>query len=216
MSRSKKAEPKKNELAIYGVSDAMVLDMDKQKLEAKKLVPMLTAAKCDSQSQYLWFSEKKADLRALHKDIDEKRTTITKPMNKAKRDVDALFGALKDIEKALEVVEAKLLTYDRAQMKAQQEALATAQEAAAKGDALAAAAAIDSLPTIVEGAGHTIRPTLAYTVTDLSKVDVKFLCVNEAAMKAYIKEWEKSGSIEVPTEAGLMFELDVATRAKPV
>jgi hypothetical protein len=130
--------------------------------------------------------------------------------------VDALFSAIKGFEAALDVIDSKLLAYDRKQLVAQQEALAQASAAASKGDALAAAAAIDSIPLIVEGVGHSVRPTLSWNLTSMSEVPLDYLVVNEDAVKAFIKEWEKSGSTEVPTIPGLKFSLDVKSRAKPV
>lgn len=207
---------KDNKLALYGVTDGTVADLAEKNSEAKKLAPMLRAKPCSTPEQYKWCSEQFATLRAIRNGLEEQRTNITKPMNAAKRAVDALFSPIKMFDECIEILDTKLRAYDRAQLQNEAAALKLAADAASRGDIAGASAAIDALAPVVEGAGHSTGRTLSFRVTDFSQVSDTFKCIDEAAVKAVIRAWEKSGAVEPPVYAGLEFELDAKNRAKAV
>ncbi len=132
------------------------------------------------------------EIKGLGKELEEKRTSITKPINLALREINALFKPAKDwLGDAEQVIKAKILSYqseqDRIAREAQAEADALARKereklerraakAAAKGkaekaEALSQVAETTAAPVIESAApklaGIARRETWKADVTDL-------------------------------------------------
>lgn len=213
MAPSKK--PKTNALAQYGVTDGSIVELAERGTEGKKLVDHLKAAPCVTPAQEAWFSNQLTNVSAILATLEEQRTKITKPLNAAKRAVDALFAPATTPFKACEeVIRSKLIEVARARAVEERRLLAVAQEEAAKGNVVAAGAAIDRIPDAVETSGSTTKVTWSWRVVNSALVPDEFKLVNEKMVDALIKSHLSTGSTEPPSLPGLVFDLDVNLRRR--
>ncbi|QYY30271.1 hypothetical protein K2O51_23150 [Cupriavidus pinatubonensis] len=110
----------------YDASDAVVLGTKAQR--------MLTAAQgyaIDSPTMYELAAEDLRAVKLLAKDVEEKRTAITGPLNQAVKAVNDLFRAPKTyLEQAESTLKGAMLTYDREQQRKADEARREAERKA--------------------------------------------------------------------------------------
>lgn len=100
-------------------------ELAKYSEQAQGVLAMLREHACDTQDDLEWFGQARIKIDTQRKAVDARRTAITKPLNAAKREVDALFApTLKGLEAcsalALARPEAKLAEQRQAQFKALQ------------------------------------------------------------------------------------------------
>jgi hypothetical protein len=136
------------------------------------------------------------------KDLDSKRTSITKPLNVAKRAVDALFyPALGPFKEAERILRDKLRSAAEAR---------EASNRAALTEAMAASELPSSCATHLQRVddsegpdGVSYRFEWAFTVSDLDKVPREWLSVDHSAVKIYLRRYKDSE--HVPEIPGLVF-----------
>ena len=145
------------------------------------------------------------DLKAAAGALDETRTRIKKPVLHAQRLIDGGAKALSDrVASAVREVEARVTAYlkvKEAEARAKLEAEEAARAAVADDIALAtldqetAATALELTRTRgVGGALTALKTVWTYEVEDITKVPTHLLQVNDAAVRAAIKQ----GAREVP------------------
>ena len=145
------------------------------------------------------------DLKAAAGALDETRTRIKKPVLHAQRLIDGSAKALSDrVASAVREVEARVTAYLRvkeAEARAKLEAEEAARAAVADDIALAtldqetAATALELTRTRgVGGALTALQDRWVFEVVDITKVPTHLLQVNDAAVRAAIKQ----GAREVP------------------
>ena len=145
------------------------------------------------------------DLKAAAGALDETRTRIKKPVLHAQRLIDGSAKALSDrVASAVREVEARVTAYlkvKEAEARAKLEAEEAARAAVADDIALAAldqetaATALELTRTRgVGGALTALKAVWTYEVVDITKVPTHLLQVNDAAVRAAIKQ----GAREVP------------------
>ena len=125
--------------------------------------------------------------------IEEKRTSITKPLLAAKRAADEVFKpGLEGCEAIVKACTDRLTNYERARLEAQRAAAAQVQSA-------------PSDPTLLAVAHHApaplpaeVRPQTIFTykVTDLALVPREFMVLNDQLVRAYISHHR--GQCEIP------------------
>ena len=145
------------------------------------------------------------DLKAAAGALDETRTRIKKPVLHAQRLIDGSAKALSDrVASAVREVEARVTAYlkvKEAEARAKLEAEEAARAAVADDIALAtldqetAATALELTRTRgVGGALTALQDRWVFEVVDITKVPTHLLQVNDAAVRAAIKQ----GAREVP------------------
>ena len=123
------------------------------------------------------------------KEIESERVKITKPINQALRNVNALFkGPKGEYEKAKALFKARMADFLKRKEEQRQLALEAAQQASDQGNQEAfymqAQAANDAATPFV-GNVHT-RDTWKFEITDLTKVPLDFLMVDERKLRGFI------------------------------
>ena len=112
----------------YDASAAVVLAG-----KAQKALQSAQGYVIDSPTMYQLASDDLKGVKALMKQVEDQRTSITGPLNQALRAVNDLFRAPKDyLESAEAALKGALLAYDREQQRKADEARRAADEAARK------------------------------------------------------------------------------------
>lgn len=137
--------------------------------------------------------------------IEKVRLTITEPMNKAKRAIDALFSqASKPYEDAKELLKGRLAAIATERLRLEREA----REAHAKALAAVASGEVDPVFAMVVAPAPAPRvaiPNASITnawdwdLLDIAMVPPEYLALNPATMKAYVARYKNSETIpEIP------------------
>jgi len=126
------------------------------------------------------------EIKGKHKELETKRTSVTKPMLDAKRQIDQWFKPAKDALAACEaLLKEKVKTYTEAAEQAKAEALAA-------GDVAAATAMV--APEMPEGLQS--RGSWDFLLEDLDAVPREYLALD--ASKVRIELREKGEALQIP------------------
>ncbi len=195
---------------------ASIAELREQAVDFRELRDFLRDAPCEPGPQEQWFSERLSDVAALTKTVEERRTSITKPLLESKRSIDALFKPLTDpLKEADTIIREKLRSAARKRLQAEREALAKAQAALTAGLVDESDAALDTIPEFLETSGSTSQRTWAWKVADFSALSDTFKTVDTSAIDAAIRAHTRTGSTEPPVIPGLVFDLDATIRRRP-
>lgn len=175
----------------------------------RELVSVLTCASPEDAADIAAVRDFAHDKLA---ELEERRTSITKPLNDAKRAVDALFAPVKAPWQALkDDCTDKLNAYETAKL-----ALEAAAKEAAK--ALSAAGNVDAAAIVLEDA--RVTPAEGYkksykwcaVLDDVNAVDRAWLRVDWDRIEQYCRAYKDSE--EIPPLAGLTFQRKAVTGVK--
>ncbi len=164
---------------------------------ADALAP-LEALEITSAADLAFAGELLTSAKSRWKELEEKRTAITRPINEAKRQVDALFApAQEPLKRAEGILKAKIAAYTIAQQAAQTEAML----AVSAGEA-GATLVVPSAPP----PGVSVRSVWDFEVTDDAAVPRELLSVDEAKVRKAIwyADTERAAPRPIP---GLRFFL---------
>jgi hypothetical protein len=125
------------------------------------------------------------------KNIEEKRTSVTKPLLEAKRAADALFDPTKQLIKALIDCCASRLAEDRKQFDAARTQALAAVNAGARDEATLAV--VHAASVELESSTRTVWRVV---VEDFAKVPDEFKVFNESLASAYARS--KKGVCQIP------------------
>jgi hypothetical protein len=163
---------------------------------AEGLLPTVTALPLETQEAVDWLAAAGESARADLAALEEQRLKITKPLNDAKRAVDAFFKPGKDACLAVvECVRSRLAEFAAGKDARQDRALA------------AVAAGADDEATLAEAHAHgpvlpaavVERDVPDFEVADLSLVPREFMCVDSGLVLAYIKHKREAGeAVSIP------------------
>lgn len=157
---------------------------------AEALLPTVSSLELTTQEAVDWIAQAGESARADLAALEAERLKITKPLNDAKRAVDAFFKPGKDACTAvIECVRSRLAQFATAKETRQDAALAAVQ------------AGHDDEQTLAEAHGHgpvlpasvAERDVLDFEVADISLVPRDFMCVDEGLVRAYIAHKDKAG-----------------------
>lgn len=168
-------------------------------------LPQLEGWPCETAQDQADLAEFLQAFKGRLKDLEEKRKSITGPLNAAKRAVDALFKPAKtSLESAERIIKAKLADYADRLDRARTEAMERAALAAKAGDTAGASAAMREIPPDTGGPdGLSYRYTWKWELEDIEKVPPGFLALNAITMKLYVGKYKASQKI--PGIPGLRF-----------
>lgn len=158
----------------------------------------LETFKIASVEDLRWAEETMLMVKERYRALEEKRTSITKPLNAAKRAVDDLFNpATKPLARAELLLKAEIGRFELAQRAAQ----AAAMEAVATG-AAPPSALVAAIPS-GHVAGVSIRESWAWEVVDIEAVPRQCMSVDPGKVKAVIDYANKAG--HEPAIPGIRF-----------
>jgi len=170
--------------------------------EASDTLQGVQSFPCEVDSDVADLSEILGVVRARLKELEEDRTSITKPLNAAKRAVDAFFNpTIKLLEKAEETIRQKINTFASTREQARQKALAEAREAARL--ALPPPVPVLALEPPPVPSGIYFKPVWTWAVADIHQVPREFLMVNPMAVEALLAPFKDSE--QVPQVPGFTF-----------
>ena len=143
------------------------------------------------------------------KQIEEERTKITKPMLDAKKAIDDFFKrASNPLNLARKPIQAAMSRYIQTKNEERMRLEAAASKAAQSGDgvvarALMTKAGVSNAPV---ASGVRVSETCGVAVVDASKIDRRFLALDESAVKAAAKADRALGldPMTLPQYAGLL------------
>ena len=143
-------------------------------------------------------------LRAAWKEVEEERTSLTKPLNAVKRGIDALFGPLlSKLAEGERAIKAALVAAQERRERLNEAARNAAILAAQNSDTAGAAAALAMVREETPPPGVYFREVWAFEVENGADVPRSFLAVDEAKVGAFVSACETSGlDPEIP---GLRF-----------
>lgn len=181
--------------------------------EVRQVLIQLHDYPCESDQDLEDLGVILAEVRGRLKDLEEARTSITKPLNAAKKAVDDLFSAPKSLfQDAERLIREKINSYAMAKEKERQKALQAAAEAARaqlppvpSGTAAQAPMVAQApAPAALSGSANVyFRHVWEWEITDQAKVPAHFLMVNPKAVEAHMAPYQKGEAMpEVP---GLRF-----------
>src|SRR3990167_5072296 len=133
----------------------------------------------------------RAGIKAVAKEIDEKKKEITQPLNLALKNVRGLFVPLEEAcEKASRAVDSKVLDYHQKISKEREEAEAKLAKRVDNGTMKMSTAAkkMEELPeaqrhVTTENGAITIRKIKKFRVVDITKVPVEYIIPNEVKIR---------------------------------
>ncbi len=209
---------KEDKLAAFGVDSASIAKLAETKREGEQTLAFIERAEINSETRLLWASEQMANIRAMHKSLDEQRTSITKPILEGKRAVDKLFSPTLDLfERAEGLLRAKMREFEARKLRDAMAAQAEAAKAFEAGDVDAGNAALDRAPApTADAGGHTTSLWWSWAVADFAALSDDHKVVNAKSIDAAIKAHLATGSTEPPSIPGLTFTVDAKLRAKGV
>ncbi len=181
-----------------------------RRAEAESQLQLLNAYPLDSQEAVDLFGQLLVEIRKAKDDLEAERTTITGPLNAAKKAVDALFRPMRDLLDSQDTTIvgrlAQYLTATRAtQNKALEAVAGGARDAATLEVAHATPATPEGLSEVEEWSVEVVTP---------SEVPRQFLAVDTALVLAYVKHKAKNGE-PIPTIPGLTVTKSIGLRRLP-
>lgn len=198
--------------AMVKATGVDVIELTSYRTQALGLSEFLSMRNCATPAEESWFSEQLSSVRALLKTLEDKRTSITAPLNAAKRSVDALFKPASEPLKECEIIiRSKLTEAAQLRLEAQQAALALAAESAQAGDSDAVLAAIAEMPVAVTTAGSSAGSKWEVEKAVVDEMPRNWLIPNAEALDTLCK-LSKDGP--APIVAGVTFRRVATVRAK--
>jgi len=143
-------------------------------------------------------------IRDVWKEVEEERTTLTKPLNAVKRGIDSLFQPLlSKLAEGERTIKNALVEAQTRRERLNAEAKATAILAAQNSDQRGAAIALAQVQNETPPPGIYFREEWTFELENMKEVPKTFLCVDETKVKAFISSCEVNGfDPEIP---GLRF-----------
>ena len=150
----------------------------------------------------------RAGIKAVAKEIDEKKKEITQPLNLALKNVRGLFVPLEEAcEKASRAVDSKVLDYHQKISKEREEAEAKLAKRVDNGTMKMSTAAkkMEELPeaqrsVITENGGLKIIKIKKFRIIDLAKIPLEYIQPNEPEIRRAMYAGTEISGVEYYTE----------------
>jgi hypothetical protein len=127
-------------------------------------------------------------VKTRHDELEAKRTSITKPLNEAKRQVDALFApALQPLKQAEAWLKTEITRYTIAQRASNEAAMQSVAAATQAGDVVAAAAALAVMHDMPHASGVNVKEYWDFEVVDAGAVPRDFCSPDPLLLKEWIQ-----------------------------
>jgi hypothetical protein len=157
--------------------------------EAQEYLEVFQTFHITTQGEMSLASELRAELKGKIKNLEERRKTVTVPLNQALKAVNDLFRAPLDTLNTAVVILNSRITEARAEMdRIAQEAIAALSEAAAQSDSEAIQEAIvahDNAVSATTATGLGFRKRWTFRVVDESQIPREFMIPDVKALQAF-------------------------------
>lgn len=170
-----------------------------RKGEVEDILEAFKDFQIEDDGDYEVVAEGLQEVKRIAKDLEQRRKTITQPINGALREFNSWFKPAQTVlENTERVLKRRLAEYET--LKAEQSRLAMLAAAAASqaGDFDAAHEASKGIVELPSAHGITHSRYYDYEITDISKVPREFLAVDHSAVKIYIKNAGKDCPQSIP------------------
>lgn len=187
----------------------------KAEQNAQALV-MLQAMPVTTEEEHAFAGDVLLTVKAQWKELEEKRTAVTGPINDALKELNSWFrpaqGPLKEAER---ILKEKISTYIIARKQANEAAMLAAAEAAQAGDGATAMVHVGAIQEAPRVAGISVKEVWDFEVENIDEVPREFLTLDEKKVREAIwyADTQKTPPRPIP---GLRFVLrgQVTARAK--
>lgn len=150
----------------------------------------------------------------LADELDEKRTSITKPILESKRRVDELFQpVIKALKEAESIARRRLEAFALKRLEDERKALLAVQAAAETQDVEAIDAAFETIPEERQTTDSTLTFGWDYSIVDIAKIPDPYTArvLNVPVLEAFLKTHEGDKPPNIP---GLSFKRVAKLRGK--
>lgn len=185
--------------------------------EAHELFGLVLDIPIESQADLELASEALAKAKGEYKRLEERKKAVTGPLTAAVNEVRSWFKPAQDYyAKAEASLKKSIADYHARVAQANADAMRLAAEAAASSDIEGVLVATSLIETPDKIKGLSVRETWDFEVLDVSQVPHKYLFVDEAAVKAHIKEHVDERTGEPLPISGIRFfkKAIIASRSK--
>lgn len=184
--------------------------------KAQQALGMLHAFAIENEEDHSFAGEVLLQVKASWKELEEKRTAVTGPLNEALRTVNDWFRPVQQpLKEAERILKEKISAFIIARKAANEAAMLAAASAAQAGDGEAALVHVGAIQDAPRVAGISVKEVWDWEVENLDEVPREFLTVDERKVREAIwyADTEKRAPLPIP---GLRFVLrgQVTARAR--
>lgn len=159
--------------------------------QAQQVAAAVPALSISNAAEYLQAGQGLVEIKSRWKAVEEKRTSLVKPLNDVVKNINAMFKPVLDQwDTTMDVVKRAMLDYQVREADAQRKALQAAATMAQQGQTgqefHALVAQGSAMP--VKPQGITSRVIWRWKVTDAALVPREYLCVDASKLDAVVKE----------------------------
>ena len=159
--------------------------------QAQQVAAAVPALSISNAAEYLQAGQGLVEIKSRWKAVEEKRTSLVKPLNDVVKNINAMFKPVLDQwDTTMDVVKRAMLDYQVREADAQRKALEAAATMAQQGQTgqefHALVAQGSAMPAKLQGI--TSRVIWRWKVTDAALVPREYLCVDASKLDAVVKE----------------------------
>lgn len=159
--------------------------------QAQQVAAAVPALSISNAAEYLQAGQGLVEIKSRWKAVEEKRTSLVKPLNDVVKNINAMFKPVLDQwDTTMDVVKRAMLDYQVREADAQRKALEAAATMAQQGQTgqefHALVAQGSAMP--VKPQGITSRVIWRWKITDAALVPREYLCVDASKLDAVVKE----------------------------
>ncbi len=177
---------------------------------------MVEAMPVATEEDHAFAGEVLLMVKAQWKELEEKRTAVTGPINEALKELNSWFKPVQaPLKEAERILKEKISAFIIARKAANEAAMLAAAQAAQAGDGKAALVHVGAIQEAPKVAGISVKEVWDFEVVNLDEVPREYLMVDERKVREAIwyADTEKRAPLLIP---GLRFVLrgQVTARAK--
>ena len=159
--------------------------------QAQQVAAAVPALSISNAAEYLQAGQGLVEIKSRWKAVEEKRTSLVKPLNDVVKNINAMFKPVLDQwDTTMDVVKRAMHDYQVREADAQRKALEAAATMAQQGQTgqefHALVAQGSAMPAKLQGI--TSRVIWRWKVTDAALVPREYLCVDASKLDAVVKE----------------------------
>lgn len=180
------------------IIDAAQTEASTLLVQAKQVAAAVPTLTITTSEEYLQAGQGLVELKSRWKVVEEKRTSLVKPLNDVVKSINAMFKPVLDQwDTTMDVVKRAMHDYQvreaEAQRKALEEAARLAQQGQTGQEFTALVAQGSAIP--VKAQGVSTRVMWRWRVVDAAAVPREYLCVDAAKVEALVKEHKEGAKI---------------------
>ena len=165
---------------------------------AQQVAAAVPALSISNAAEYLQAGQGLVEIKSRWKAVEEKRTSLVKPLNDVVKNINAMFKPVLDQwDTTMDVVKRAMIDYQvqeaDVQRKALEAAAAMAQQGQTGQEFTALVAQGSAMPAKAQGI--STRVMWRWKVTDVALVPREYLCVDASKLDAVVKEAKEGVNI---------------------